>query len=405
MNKLLSEYNNYRKSDVPFQNNNMLNNNPIFQGNLRNANFYDKINMSKMENTRRVKSIGEFNLTPEQLTNYIICPIKIEKFDKNELDRSTNERESTYITTTGDTINIPKLVQDWWGTRTNLPYKDILKEENKKNLNKIYEKIDDLIVHKVTQLDKNKIKLMKELEELVDSLETHNDELKIIYSLSEKIKHKEKFEYITKYKHRIKYDPTNYNDLKKYYKKEQNKIKQNNKRIDEIIEICLDNELNNEQLSKEDIEEVQSQLASLQEDGDNELSSIQTILESGEKNLEKKLEKELKKELGEEQYNAIMKELDQDIPKKSRKKESNSNSGSDDEQETRVNIKSKKTKKSDSDSDHDSDKKIKSRQKIKIKIANDEDNETGKTSKTSKTSKTIGKIEEDDLEKYKRKKN
>lgn len=292
-NNLINGYNNFTNNNTPFVGNSMLSNNPAFIGSIRAPNFQNKINMMKMEQRKKIKSIGDLNLTKEQLFNYIIDPIKVAKQSKEELNDKYHNIEPFYLTIKGSD-EIPKILRDWWESRKNTPYKNILKNEN---YTKSFNSKDDLIVHKVTQLDKDEIKLMAELEEKMKFFESHDGELKMIYSLSKEASHAKDFEYVQKYKHRISYNPENYNDLKQYYKKEQKRINKENQRIDEMLELLIVND----NISKEDLDKLEMPMA----DDFNDVK-MNKVFKKGEQELEKQLEKQLRKELGNEQFDEVM---------------------------------------------------------------------------------------------------
>jgi hypothetical protein len=305
-NGLINGYQEFMNNNTPFNKNSILSGNPLYHGSIKDADFYDRVNMAKRENLKKYKSVTDFKLSKEQLINYVINPIKINKItdtDKRELKNTFNERFHTYVSKNEkDAKKLTEFMKTLYKGRTNAPYKNILKDEAEKFQNKKYENIDDLIVHRVSQLDKNKIKLLSELELLMGKMETHDNELKIIYSVSEKSKHKEQFNYVKKYKNRIKYDPKNYNELKLKYKKEQNKLSRAGERIDEMIELLLAND----QLSKEDIIEIQKSTV------DIEVENLDHVFEIGEKNLEKDLEQKIIEQIGKDGFKKIKEELNYD---------------------------------------------------------------------------------------------
>jgi len=418
---------------VPFINNPMLANNPLFYGSIRDPAFYNRVNMTKMEQLKKVKNVKELGLSNEQLSGYIICPIKVEHMDKAQYNQLLNERESTYIThNKNGKHTVPKVLKEWYDGRKNTPYKNILKDQN---YEKEFKKKEDLIVHKITQLDKDKIRLANEYETLARLLEKHDGELKLIYSASEETKHAEKFNYVNKYKNRIKYDPKNYDELKQFYRKTQKKIKRENKRIDEMIELLLVSD----QISKEDMNEIQKS-AEYIDNCNDDMINMNAVFEKGERNLEKQLEKELKKELGKEAYNEIMKELENDSDshlikskvKVTKVKVTHKIEESDEEDNDKSNNIKKYAKSEDSDDnkkvksvcvnnkkqrseDSDDDKKVKS---VSFKDANDETKSEVKSkpkvrvTKISEKNKsnekssvnTIGYVTEDEMDKYRNRK-
>lgn len=250
-NKLISGFNQYSNSqkNIPYTNNNMLINNPQFLDSIQSPQFFNKINMMKMEQISKIKSINNLNMSINQLAQYIINPYKVEKIAKNELLEKYDNLQNTYITSKKEA---PKALQEWWNNRTNNPYKNIMKHENYK---KNFKTGEDLIVHKVSQLDKDKQHLIEEYEKLTNLLKIHDNELEIIYSASKQSEYKKEYDYITKFKYRIKYDPKDYNELKKFYKSEDKKLNREAKRIDEMIELLL----MSDDITKEDISELQKE--------------------------------------------------------------------------------------------------------------------------------------------------
>lgn len=368
-NKLVNEYQQFTDNNVPYANNSMLMNNPIYFGNIRDPNFYNKVNMAKIEQMKKIKNTEDLGISKSQLINYIICPIKIEKTTKSDFNDKYDIAKGTYsdiIKKNGTVVeNVPQYLKDLWSTRKNIPYKNILKNEN---YDKEFKTLDDLIVHKVTQLDKDRIKLENELKILENLIEKHDGELKIIYSVSEESKHKKEFEYITVYKNRLKFDPKNYNDLKNFYKKEQRKIEKENRRITDMIELLMISD----QLTKEEKVELDELKKQTENDDVDINDDMDNLFEKGEKVLEEELEKKLRKELGDNEVNELLKQSDNtdDVLHK----------------KTRVKLKAK----NDSDiSDNINLPEKDTKRRIKIK---------------QKSENIIGQVNDDDIEKYRHRK-
>ncbi len=302
-NNLMNGYKKFIDSNIPFKNNAMISGNAMFRETLKNPDFKNRLNTSKIEQMKKIKSVKDLNMTNEQITNYVIAPIKIEKMNKQELNTNYESKKSTY--SNNDKV-IPKQLKELWEGRQNTPYKNILKQENYK---KDFRTKDDLLVHKYTQLDRDKIKLESEYDALISLLEYHDSELLTIYSASEQTKHKENFDYILKYKNLIEYDPKNYSDLKKFYKKTHKKINKENKRIDEMIELLI----SGDDLTKDEIEQIQKEADVEDQTNDHE---ILDIIVKNEKKLEKQLEKQLIREIGKESYNQLMEQFTESIDKK-----------------------------------------------------------------------------------------
>lgn len=238
-NKLTSSYQNY----VAKPNNNIFNNNPIFESNIYDQNFYQKMQMNRAEQMRQVKKVSDLNMSKEQITEYVIAPIKVAKSNSSEIQKLFDEQTNM--------ITQEFIQQNWWSNRTNAPYKTILKNEQ---WDKEYKSKDDLIVHKVSNLDK--IGLMDDYKKLVGILERHNNDLKVVYSASKETEYKKQFKHVNKYKYKMKYDPKDYNDLKNYYKQEQKKYESEQKRIDELINRIMEND----DISNDEIKQIETEI-------------------------------------------------------------------------------------------------------------------------------------------------
>jgi len=338
-NSFINGYNNISTNDVPFMNNAILMNNPMYYGSIRDSNFYQRINMERMERMKNIKSVNDLGLSKNKLTEYVICPLKIEKNnDSKEMLTLYDQKNQTYnnlnlnlkskkcyekngiIYVDFDNKN-NDYIQKLHSSRTNVPYKNILKNED---YTKEFKTIQDLIVHHITLKDKDKYELLKKYEELDEKLKRHNGELKIIFHTSKENEHKEKFDYVNYYKHKISYDPQKYDDLKKYYKKEQQKISKSNKRLENMIELLLENDLSQEELNEmqknEIIDESETSIVSYEKNTEIE------------KELELDFERAMEKEFGKENLDKMIKEIT----------DSNSNNNSS-KPKRRVTVKTTKT--------------------------------------------------------------
>lgn len=214
-NKLVTKYNKHIKSN--------LNDNSMIKETIKNNDLHNKINMANMEQIK-----NKFGMDNTQLIEYIINPITINKPLKNEFEHKVKDLENTFI----------KLGIEWQNTRTNQPYKNIIKDEKYK---KEIKNENDLIIHKVSKKDKEN--LLEEYNQIMNILEKHNNEIQMVYSISEKNKHKKDFEYIQKYKYNVTDDPTNNKDLKDLYLNEQKKISKEKHNIENIINEITDNDI------------------------------------------------------------------------------------------------------------------------------------------------------------------
>lgn len=340
-NNLTQRYQNYLNQPIDFMNNQMLNNNPLYASNIHDQNFYQQMMLQREEQKRKIKNVSDLGMTREQITEYVIAPIKIERGDKAEIDRYTTEEEN---------MMTKKFIEDnWWSKRTNEPYKNILKDEDWR---KDFKKEEDLIVHKVTDLDK--VGLMDDYEALIALIEVHDGELKVIFSSSKETEHKKAFKFVQKYKYRMKYDPKDYNDLKDYYKKEQKKFDKEQKRIDDVISRLMDDEMDEKELKRIESEFLKpSKTKKNKKEQDREFREIQEFID----------------EYGEDALNEILEDSDDDTAIKKSKKRPDK----------------KMAKKTDKDCSNDYDDKNVKSSRIRIKNITIEEKE--KHIKTKDTSK------------------
>jgi hypothetical protein len=167
--------------------------------------------------------------------------------------------------------------------RVNNPYKGIIKNFN---YDKKIEKQKDLIIHIVTKEDKDKINFDSNMGKFQSTLKNQNEEINGIYSIDKKIQHKKDFEYQHKYKYRNKLETNECDtDLRvdriEFYKKEQQKIDDNKKKIDNILLDLIDSGILSENLDSINFDKIDTN----------------------------KLEETLKNTFGEEEYNKLIKEL------------------------------------------------------------------------------------------------
>lgn len=232
------------------QNLNIFNHNPQNLSHVQMMHMYQTMNnLKKMQQSQILSKINELeknrdrlHLDKDELRNAIIRPIKIEKSDKQEVIIKYKDLEKNFN---------KKELENLWSKRTNQAYKNIIKDE--KYLKKNYKEKEDLIVHKVTDLDK--LGVNEELKEFQEKLESQNGELKVQYSQSKELEHKKKFEYNNKYKYAAKYNPKAHEDLKEdnveYFKKEQEKLEKDKKKVDDIIQSLLSSNSLTEEERKE----------------------------------------------------------------------------------------------------------------------------------------------------------
>lgn len=351
-NNMTRGYENYMNRPVSFMNNQMFANNPLYASNIRNQTFYQQMMRQKEEQIRKIKNVKDLNLDEKQIVEYVIQPIKLAKNDPDEIERLFDtgkvELAEEYIK------------QNWWKTRTNAPYKNILKNEDWR---KEFKNKEDLIVHKVTDLDK--IGLMKDYNKLKKIIKRHNGKLKKIFSVSKENEHKQNFEYVRKMKERIKYNPKDYDDLKNFYKKEQKKFNREQKRTDKIIARLMYDDID-----EKEIKRLEAELVKTNPQKVTSSTKSKTIDKEKIKKRNKKHDLDEEDKLIDKKLQEIVEEYGEDILD-SDTEDTDSKSDNDDVKE-KVNEKQKKTKK------NKQKMKSKSRSRSRSRSNSDTNNATNK---------------------------
>jgi len=221
-----------------------------------------------------LKKLTKFNnidqkYNNDDIKNLIIKPVKIEKQNIN-IDSLVNNRIE----------ESKKELEESYSKRVNQPYKGIIKDFD---FNKKINNEKDLIIHKVTNEDK--VHFKEDMSSYQNIISKQNTELGSIYSKDNKIKHKKDFEYQHKYKYRSKLDSEEDVNLRsdriEFYKKEQNKLEDSKKKIDDILLNLIESGVLSENLDTINYDKIDA----------NELENT------------------LKKEFGDSEYERLMKEL------------------------------------------------------------------------------------------------
>lgn len=232
-----------------------------------NSNIKNSYNIRKMQKFNNIDQIYNQN----DFKNLILKPQKIEKGNIN-LDSLIDNKEKTNSTDLNESIK----------KRTNEPYKGIIKNFDYSKIREKHE--EDLIVHKVCEEDKNINVFDSNMNLFHNKIEKQNKDIKDTYSIDKKIEHKKEFDYQHKYKYRSKINSGD-EDLRvdriEFYKKEQSKIEENKKKIDDILLNLIDCGILSENLESIDYDKVDTN----------------------------DLENKLKNVFGEEEFNKILKEL------------------------------------------------------------------------------------------------
>jgi hypothetical protein len=156
--------------------------------------------------------------------------------------------------------------------RTNLPYKGIIKNFDFNKIRANHK--EDLIVHKVTEADKKTFN--EDISKYSNTITKQQKELSEIYAENKKNEHKKNFEYQHKYKYRTKLDVGDGGgsggsggggggdggdgdvriDRIEYYKKEQLKVEESKKKMDDILMNLINKNAISENLDNFDINKI-----------------------------------------------------------------------------------------------------------------------------------------------------
>jgi hypothetical protein len=209
---------------------------------------------SNIRNSYNLKKIKKFNnidkmYNQDELKNMILKPTKIEKPNiniKSLLDNKEKQQE----------YDLNESIKK----RTNNPYKGIIKDFDYSKIRAKHE--EDLIVHKVTQADKDTNIFEQKMGNYNVEIKKQNNDFKEAYSIDKKTEHKKEFDYKHKYKYRTKIDTDadGSEDLRidriEFWKKEQNKIEDNKKKMDDILLNLIDMGVLSENLNTIDYDKI-----------------------------------------------------------------------------------------------------------------------------------------------------
>lgn len=225
------------------------------------ANSRESYNLKKIQKFNKIDQSHD----KDSLKQMIIKPEKIEKPNLN-IENLVKNRES----------DGKKELDECMKKRTNQPYKGIIKNFD---YNRKFENKEDLIVHKVT--DEDKIHFEEDIVKYQNEKQKQNKEIDNTYSKDKINEHKKEFEYQHKYKYRSKLNNDAESDLRidriEFYKKEQEKMEDSKKKIDDILINLIDSGVLSENLEtinydKIDVDELEKTL--IKEFGEEEFSKL-----------------------------------------------------------------------------------------------------------------------------------
>ena len=214
-----------------------------------------------------LKKIQRFNNIDQRYatgTNNNMQDIKPQKIDKVNIDLNKLVQDRNQHNQAELDESIKK--------RTNLPYKGIIKNFDFNKIRATHK--EDLVVHKVTDADKKTFN--EDISKYSNTITKQQKELSEIYAENKKNEHKKNFEYQHKYKYRTKLDVGggdggdggvggNGGDVRidriEYYKKEQLKVEESKKKMDDILmnlinKNAISENLDNFDLNKIDIKDI-----------------------------------------------------------------------------------------------------------------------------------------------------
>jgi len=215
-----------------------------------------------------LKKIQRFNNIDQRYatdtTNNNMQDIKPQKIDKVNIDlnKLVQDRKQHNQHELDESIK----------KRTNLPYKGIIKNFDFNKIRANHK--EDLVVHKVTDADKKTFN--EDISKYSNTITKQQKELSEIYAENKKNEHKKNFEYQHKYKYRTKLDVGGEGaggadggaegadvriDRIEYYKKEQLKVEESKKKMDDILmnlinKNAISENLDNFDLNKIDIKDI-----------------------------------------------------------------------------------------------------------------------------------------------------
>ena len=233
------------------------------------------VDIRESYNLKKIQKFNNIDQTHnmDQLKDVIIKSEKIQKpnININNLVKSKEEENN-------------KVLNESIKKRTNQPYKGIIKNFDYSKIREKHE--EDLVVHKITDVDKDKKMFDSKLNNYNNTIQNQNTEIKQIYSGDKYTVNKKDFDYQHKYKYRSKIDNNDDDtDLRvdriEYYKKEQHKNEGNKKKIDDILLNLIDSGILSDDMSNINYDKIDINA----------------------------LEDTLKKEFGEDEFNKLLKEL------------------------------------------------------------------------------------------------
>lgn len=290
-NPMVSQFNGFMNQNpnfIPFQNNQLINQNVHVMNNLNNLIHQHKVLQDNIPVYQQmVQQQGMPQMMPQQMVqqqgmisgnmmaaqipnsnkkesnapktfNIIKEMLKPQKIIKNNRDIATNYsvRNNDYkVGKDGHLIKKFKI--------KNKPYKTIIKDKIvTKKVKDITE--DDLVVHKsIKEIDANVEKFNKELDEKEKQKEEINKELEIEFHIDNYDKHKQKFVIKETFIKNLPYDENGFDENKvdyiEFYRKKQKEAEEGQKLCDQILHNIIDEGIiSKDELPSEPVDNINS---------------------------------------------------------------------------------------------------------------------------------------------------
>ena len=259
-NPLVNRFNGYMQQNpafVPFQNNQLMNQNVHVMNNLNN-NLRDHRNQNNQNNQMRQPQIEQMQSYQNQNQNNAQSRQRIPNRNNNRSNNASTRRGMNIIEEMlkpqkiikGENKDVAKnyksreqAMENYRKKKeniqiTNTPYKSIIKD---KIIDKKVEdvKLRDLVVHKTGESDRNKKKFVGEFQRKRKEGIEINDELKLDFSVRNYNSHKKKFEYKESYIRNLAYEENTFDETKQdyiqFYEKHQKEAEKGKKICDDIL--------------------------------------------------------------------------------------------------------------------------------------------------------------------------
>lgn len=214
------------------------------RNNILRQNYNNVNSMRSIQNNQLLRNISSVPQLQKRNPNDIREAI----LDQRKTDEKINVQKFNKIVSNMGKIYTDDERKKLWAQRTNQPYKNILPASE---IKKEYKTSEELVVYHVKPEDKNIDVFNKSVVNINTIIADQNKGIQDRFSPNKLNENKQSFEYNHIGKFHVRYDPSNFNELKddivSFYKKEQHDMERDKKSVDDIIEglITMDNDSTN----------------------------------------------------------------------------------------------------------------------------------------------------------------